>query len=102
MRSAYVYDWINPIVNTCFRYRVSGWVQGVYFRATTRERALGLGLSGWVRNTPDGAVEVLACGEEEKLAALEAWLWRGPEHARVVSVERESADAEVCRGFEIR
>jgi acylphosphatase len=102
MRSAYVYDWINPIVNTCFRYRISGWVQGVYFRATTRERALGLGLSGWVRNTPDGAVEVLACGEEATLAELETWLRRGPEHARVVSVEREPAKAEVCRGFEIR
>ena len=86
---------------TCFRYRVSGWVQGVYFRATTRERALGLGLSGWVRNMPDGAVEVLACGQEAKLAELETWLRRGPEHARVVSVEREPADPEVCRGFEI-
>lgn len=92
----------DPIVNPCFRYRVSGWVQGVYFRATTRERALGLGLTGWVRNTPDGSVEVLACGEEAKLAALEAWLQRGPAHARVVSVERGPADPEVCRGFEIR
>ncbi|MGH8479668.1 MAG: acylphosphatase [Gammaproteobacteria bacterium] len=93
---------INPIVNACFRYRVSGRVQGVYFRATTREQALGLGLTGWVRNTPAGAVEILACGEEAKLAALEAWLRRGPAHARVVSVEREPADPEVCRGFEIR
>ena len=61
----------NPIVITCFRYRVSGCVQGVYFRATTRERAVGLGLSGWVRNTPDGAVEVLACGQDAKLAEVE-------------------------------
>ena len=89
-------------MNTCFRYRVSGWVQGVYFRATTRERALRLGLSGWVRNTPGGAVEVLACGDEANLAELEAWLRRGPDLARVVSVEREPADPEVCRGFEIR
>lgn len=89
-------------MNTRFRYRVSGRVQGVYFRAATRERALGLGLTGWVRNTPYGAVEVLACGEETNLAELETWLRRGPEHARVVSVEREPADPEVCRGFEIR
>ncbi|MDQ3776990.1 MAG: acylphosphatase [Pseudomonadota bacterium] len=89
-------------MNTCFRYRVSGRVQGVYFRATTRERALGLGLTGWVRNTPDGAVEVLASGDEANLAALEAWLRRGPEYAHVVSVEREPADPKVCRGFEIR
>lgn len=93
---------INPTVNTCFRYRVSGRVQGVFFRATTRERALGLGLTGWVRNAPDGAVEVLACGEEANLAELESWLRRGPDLARVVSVEREPADPEVCRGFEIR
>lgn len=89
-------------MNTCFRYRVSGRVQGVYFRSTTRQRALALGLTGWVRNMPDGAVEVLACGEEAKLATLEAWLRRGPEHARVVSVEREPTGPEVCRGFEIR
>ncbi|MGQ0591962.1 MAG: acylphosphatase, partial [Gammaproteobacteria bacterium] len=38
-------------MNTCFRYCISGRVQGVYFRATTRERALALGLTGWVRNT---------------------------------------------------
>lgn len=92
----------NPIVNTCFRYLVSGRVQGVYFRATTRERALRFGLTGWVRNRSDGAVEVLACGDEANVAELEAWLRRGPAHARVVSVEREPADPEVCRGFEIR
>lgn len=102
MRSAYVWNKSNPVVNTCFRYRISGRVQGVYFRATTRERALRLGLTGWVRNRPDGAVEVLACGEEAKLAALEAWLRRGPDLARVVSVERQAAEPEVCRGFEIR
>ncbi|MGH8628208.1 MAG: acylphosphatase [Gammaproteobacteria bacterium] len=89
-------------MNNCFRYRVSGWVQGVYFRATTRERALALRLTGWVRNRPDGSVEVLACGEEAKLAELENWLRRGPAHARVVSVEREPAGPEACRGFEIR
>jgi acylphosphatase len=89
-------------MNNCFRYRVSGRVQGVYFRATTRERALGLGLRGWVRNRPDGSVEVLACGEEAKLAELETWLRRGPAHARVVSVDREPAGPEACRGFEIR
>ena len=102
MRSAYVWNNPNPVVNTCFRYRVSGRVQGVYFRAMTRERALGLGLSGWVRNRRDGAVEVLACGDEAKLAELEAWLRRGPAHARVVSVQREPAEPEACRGFEIR
>ncbi len=87
---------------SCYRYRVTGRVQGVYFRATTLEKALALGLSGWVRNASDGAVEVLASGPAAQLELFEAWLQRGPEHARVHSVEREPADPEPYRGFKIR
>jgi acylphosphatase len=83
------------------RFLVSGKVQGVCFRACTREQAERFGLSGYARNLPDGRVEVLAVGEEGALSALERWLWQGPAQARVEDVARESAEAEVTRGFHI-
>jgi len=70
----------------CRRCIVSGRVQGVFFRASTRDRAFALGVSGHARNLPDGRVEVLACGEAEAVAALCEWLRLGPPHARVTDV----------------
>jgi acylphosphatase len=69
------------------RCHVSGRVQGVFFRASTRERARALGVTGHARNLPDGRVEVLACGEPVAVVALCEWLWVGPPTARVTSVE---------------
>ncbi len=63
--------------------RVEGRVQGVGFRWFVREAAVARGLSGWVRNLADGAVEVLAAGDPSALAALRATLAEGPPHARV-------------------
>jgi acylphosphatase len=68
--------------------RVVGKVQGVGFRWFVREQAVRLGVSGWVRNTSSGAVEVAASGEEAKLALLEAAVSRGPAGASVQQVER--------------
>ena len=56
------------------RFLVGGKVQGVFFRASTREQALKLGLRGYAKNLPDGRVEVLAEGDERALNALERWL----------------------------
>lgn len=67
----------------CF---ISGRVQGVWYRASTREQAHRLGLNGYARNLVDGQVEVLACGEETSLAELKAWLWQGPRAAKVDEV----------------
>ncbi len=67
-------------------FKVSGRVQGVFFRASTSHRAAELGLSGWVRNMPDGTVEVLARGDEAALEALREWLHEGPPMARVTAV----------------
>ena len=69
---------------------MSGRVQGVGFRFFAQEMAQRDGLSGRVRNLPDGRVEVEAEGDEETLARFEAALWRGPSHARVDNVEVES------------
>ncbi len=83
------------------RFHVSGKVQGVWFRAATREQAERFTLCGYARNLPDGRVEVLAVGEEGAISALERWLWQGPPHARVEEVVRESAEAEVTSGFHV-
>lgn len=76
------------------RFLVSGRVQGVFFRASTREQAQRLGLRGHAKNLPDGRVEVLAAGEDAAIDALAQWLRDGPPMARVESVEREPAVME--------
>ncbi len=85
----------------CFRVR--GRVQGVFFRASTREQALRLQLAGWAKNLPDGSVEVLAVGGAGAIDALEAWLWQGPPQARVDAVQRQrvSPPASGVSGFEV-
>ncbi|MBN1378497.1 MAG: acylphosphatase [Gammaproteobacteria bacterium] len=86
----------------CRRFWVSGRVQGVCFRTSTRSRALHLGLSGWVRNLIDGRVEVFACGDQQPLTDFERWLNDGPELARVDSVIAIEMDYVKYDGFEIR
>lgn len=82
---------------------VSGRVQGVFFRANTQEVAQRLGLSGYVRNLPDGRVEVVAEGEEGALRKLLEWCHEGPPLARVerVEVRWENPTGEFS-GFHIR
>jgi acylphosphatase len=74
------------------RARVRGRVQGVWFRASTAERATALGLSGSAENLPDGSVLVHAAGSPEALDALVEWLRRGPPMARVDAVEVEEIE----------
>ncbi len=69
------------------RFLVSGRVQGVGFRYFAQEAAMLEGLSGWIRNLPNGAVEVHAEGEAEALERFARQLWRGPSMARVDSIE---------------
>lgn len=83
----------------CRRFVVSGRVQGVWFRASTRDQAQRLGIAGHARNLPDGRVEVVACGSEAALDALAAWLWRGPELARVEDVTSETLPEQAPSGF---
>ena len=83
------------------RFRVSGKVQGVWFRASTQQRAVASGLRGFARNLADGSVEVLAVGESGAIDSLQHWLQRGPELAAVSRVEREDLDdAPEFAGFD--
>lgn len=86
------------------RFRVTGRVQGVYFRHGTRIEADRLALRGFARNLPDGSVEVLAAGAPEALDALRSWLERGPARARVDAVTELAPGGEAAppAGFEIR
>jgi acylphosphatase len=71
------------------RCLVAGRVQGVFYRASTRQRAIELGVTGHARNLADGRVEVLACGDPIAVAALCDWLWQGSPASQVNSVEIE-------------
>jgi acylphosphatase len=79
------------------RFLVSGLVQGVGFRFFTVRAARQRGLLGWVRNLPDGRVEVLAAGEEENLSAFREDLRRGPGGASVSEVDETAAEAAAGR-----
>ena len=85
------------------RWYVSGRVQGVFFRASTREQALRLELDGRAVNLADGRVEVIASGTPDALATLEAWLRQGPPRARVDALEPAMAPApdEIAPGFAV-
>jgi acylphosphatase len=76
------------------RVVVTGRVQGVYFRASTREKAQRLGLVGWVRNRADGSVELEAQGPEEAVAALVSWCHTGPSAAHVANLVERPVDIE--------
>ena len=84
----------------CAKFLVSGRVQGVFFRASAREEAVRLGLTGYARNLRDGRVEVVACGSDEALAGLERWLQTGPPLAQVAGVLREAADIDAPAYFQ--
>lgn len=81
---------------------ISGRVQGVWFRAHTRERAEKLGISGWVRNLPDGRVEAVFEGPDERVDEMVKWCHRGSPLSKVdrVDVTYESPQGEA--GFTIR
>lgn len=79
-----------------------GQVQGVGYRASCRRRAEELRLSGWVRNRPDGSVEVEAEGPPRDLAELQLWCERGPQGAQVSGVSSTSIAPTGSDWFEVR
>jgi len=84
------------------RVLVSGRVQGVFFRDSTREKARALGLSGWVRNLPDGRVEAVFEGGGDRVEEMLSWCEEGPPEARVQNVSSENEEPENLSGFEVR
>jgi acylphosphatase len=80
---------------------VHGSVQGVFFRAETRDRARSLAVAGWVRNAPDGTVEAAFEGDDERVESMVEWCRRGPGGARVEQVEVTWVEPEGEDGFSI-
>lgn len=81
---------------------VSGRVQGVYYRATTREMAREMGVDGWVRNLDDGRVEAVFEGPRDAVESMVEWCHEGSPDADVEDVEVEYEDPKDLDGFEIR
>jgi len=81
---------------------ITGSVQGVFFRVHTKEKAEELGITGWVKNAPDGFVEIHAEGTAKALKELEAWCQHGPSTSRVDCVESKNAKDQECDSFNIR
>ncbi len=82
---------------------VSGQVQGVFFRDSTREKAEQLGLTGWVKNLPDGRVEALFEGSSKRVREMVRWCEQGPSQAEVEDVETEFEASEGnLTSFEVR
>jgi acylphosphatase len=81
---------------------VQGRVQGVFYRVETRDRARSLGISGWVRNAPDGSVEAVFEGDRERIESLLVWCRRGPSLARVEDVRVEWSEPAGEEGFGLR
>ncbi len=77
---------------TRVRVIIVGIVQGVFFRHSTREMALNLGITGWVKNRRDGSVEALFEGEKEKVDRIVQWCHRGPSGAKVKTVKISEED----------
>ena len=84
------------------RVVVHGRVQGVFFRDSTRQRAVAAGVAGWVANRPDGTVEAVFEGEADAVEGLVAWMRDGPRGAVVERVEVDEEEAEGLSGFEVR
>jgi acylphosphatase len=81
---------------------VSGTVQGVYYRATTRDTARERGVDGWVKNLDDGRVEAVFEGDEDAVEGMVEWCHTGSPQARVDDVAVEYEPPEGLDGFEIR
>ena len=89
-------DWAKHLL-------LSGRVQGVYYRASARAEATRLGLTGWVRNLPDGRVEAVVQGPPEVVQQLVNWCWHGVQFAKVTDiVEEETSVDPTLLDFEVR
>jgi acylphosphatase len=84
-----------------FKIKVSGKVQGVFFRASTKTKADELSINGFVRNEPDGNVYIEAEGDEEALKNFIEWCRRGPQNARVIKCDVTEDELQKYENFRI-
>ena len=84
------------------KVRIYGRVQGVFFRQWTLGQARALGVSGWVRNCPDGTVEAHVIGDEASLDKMVEALRQGPSQAQVEDLVVEKVEPEEIEGFSVR
>jgi acylphosphatase len=89
-------------MNKHFSINVMGRVQGVFFRASAREKAEELGVKGFVRNEPDGSVYIEAEADEKSLQQFMDWCWQGPPRARIDKLEVIEGEVRRFDAFEIR
>lgn len=89
-------------MNICRHCYVSGIVQGVFYRATAKEKALSMGLTGWVKNLPDGRVELIVCGIDNVVESFCEWLWDGPNGANVTDIQQMNIPWEDIKDFSVR
>jgi acylphosphatase len=82
--------------------RVSGKVQGVFFRASTKNKADELNIKGFVRNEPDGSVYIEAEGEETNMGQFIAWCWEGPRGARVETCDTREVPVQGFADFVVK
>ena len=82
--------------------RITGRVQGVFFRAWAQGHARELGISGWIRNCPDGSVEAHLGGDEQAVARMVERMRRGPSNARIEEFTVEDAESEELGRFQVR
>ena len=82
--------------------RISGRVQGVYYRAYTRDRAKSLGINGWVRNIPGGGVEAVLEGERQQVGEMLKAMKSGPSGSLVLGIELSEIEAKGYNDFEIK
>lgn len=91
------------MIRKTLKIRITGTVQGVFYRSETQKKATELGITGWVKNNDDGSVSIVAQGEAKNLEKLVLWCHEGPPAARVDHVEIEKNTDEIeFDSFEIR
>lgn len=81
---------------------ISGYVQGVFFRAYVKEKAKGLRIAGWIRNLPDGRVEAVFEGEKKGVDEMIKWCYKGSPGAKIREVEVKEEEVRGEEGFEVR
>ena len=88
-------------MNVSYIAHVSGKVQGVFFRASSQQVAIDIGLSGYARNLADGDVEVLMCGEQSQVDQMLKWLEHGPPQAEVSQLQKKQVEYQPHNFFSI-